>query len=172
MSARGTKSTSDLESKVEVSEHDIACPMPINAVWRPMPPSHATAAARLPYVSAISRGTTKVRLGDRHPRDGPRDKPTELSIEDPRESINPQEVLNPTDLTVFTKGKIMRVRLKRIIPGTPTGRTNVRPTKMSLIILVLEGGGPRAVHLDLSVLLNLCGGINDKAIFSTTLVEK
>ncbi|RWW18240.1 hypothetical protein GW17_00017785 [Ensete ventricosum] len=93
-SARGTKSASDLESEVEVPEHDAAWPMPINAAWRPMPPPHAAAAARPPYVSAISRGTTK----DRHPRDGPRDTPTELPVEDPRGSINPQEVSTPTDV--------------------------------------------------------------------------
>ncbi|RRT83413.1 hypothetical protein B296_00007866 [Ensete ventricosum] len=87
-SARGTKSASDLESKVEVPEHDVAWPMPINAAWRPMPPPHAAAAARPPYVSVISRGTTK----DRHPRDCPRDTPTELPVEDPRGSINPHEV--------------------------------------------------------------------------------
>ncbi|RRT82970.1 hypothetical protein B296_00002363 [Ensete ventricosum] len=84
-SARGTKSASDLESEVEVPEHD--------AAW-PMPPPYASAAARPPYVSAISRGMTK----DRHPRDGPRDTPTELPVEDPRGSINPQEVLTPTDV--------------------------------------------------------------------------
>ncbi|RWW87630.1 hypothetical protein BHE74_00003534 [Ensete ventricosum] len=39
--------------------------MPINAAWRPMLASYATAAARPPYVSAISRRTTKVRLGVR-----------------------------------------------------------------------------------------------------------
>ncbi|RWW56978.1 hypothetical protein BHE74_00036293 [Ensete ventricosum] len=35
-SARGTKSASDLKSEVEVPEHDVAWPMPINATWRPM----------------------------------------------------------------------------------------------------------------------------------------
>ncbi|RWW86130.1 hypothetical protein BHE74_00005119 [Ensete ventricosum] len=59
-SARGTKSTSDLESEVEVPEHDAAWSMPINVAWRPMTPPHAAATARPPYVSAISRGTTKV----------------------------------------------------------------------------------------------------------------
>ncbi|RRT43051.1 hypothetical protein B296_00020631 [Ensete ventricosum] len=93
-SARGTKSASDLESEVEVPKHDAAWPMPINGVWRPMPPPHAAAATRPPYDSAISRGTTK----DRHPRDGPRDTPTELPVEDPRRSINPQEVSTPTNV--------------------------------------------------------------------------
>ncbi|RZR79361.1 hypothetical protein BHM03_00005077 [Ensete ventricosum] len=69
-SVRGTKSASDLESEMEVPEHD--------AAW-PMPPPHAAATARPPYVSAIPRGTTK----DRHPRDGPRDTPIEISVEDP-----------------------------------------------------------------------------------------
>ncbi|RZR74116.1 hypothetical protein BHM03_00032213 [Ensete ventricosum] len=93
-SARGTKSVSGLESEVEVPEHDAAWPMPINAAWRPMPPPHAAVAARPSYVSVISRGTTK----DRHPRDGPGDTPTEPPVEDPRGSINPQEVLTPTDV--------------------------------------------------------------------------
>ncbi|RZS29032.1 hypothetical protein BHM03_00062699 [Ensete ventricosum] len=84
-SSRGTKSASDLESEVEVPEHD--------AAW-PMPPPHAAATACPPYDSAISRGTTK----DRHPRDGPKDTPTELPVEDPRGSINPQEVSTPTDV--------------------------------------------------------------------------
>ncbi|RZR74569.1 hypothetical protein BHM03_00038634 [Ensete ventricosum] len=95
MSARGTKFLSDLESEVEVPEHDAAWPMPINAAWRPMPPPHAVATTRPPYVSAISRGTTK----DRHPRDGPGDTPTEPPVEDPRGSINPQEVSTPSILT-------------------------------------------------------------------------
>ncbi|RRT75101.1 hypothetical protein B296_00011139 [Ensete ventricosum] len=90
-SSRGTKSASDLESEVEVPEHDAAWPMPINAAWRPMPSSHAAAAARPPYVSVISRGTTK----DRHPRDGLRDKPTELCVENPRRSINPRRKFRP-----------------------------------------------------------------------------
>ncbi|RWW24738.1 hypothetical protein GW17_00010961 [Ensete ventricosum] len=49
-SARGTKSMSDLESEVEVPEHDVAWPMPINAAWRPMPPPHVAAVARPPIV--------------------------------------------------------------------------------------------------------------------------
>ncbi|RWV91206.1 hypothetical protein GW17_00046526, partial [Ensete ventricosum] len=36
-SPQGTKSASDLESEVEVPEHDAAWPMPINAAWRLMP---------------------------------------------------------------------------------------------------------------------------------------
>ncbi|RZR81275.1 hypothetical protein BHM03_00007468, partial [Ensete ventricosum] len=32
---------------------------------------------------------------DRHPRDGPRDKPTELRVEDPRGSINPCRKFRP-----------------------------------------------------------------------------
>ncbi|RWW66039.1 hypothetical protein BHE74_00026622 [Ensete ventricosum] len=75
-----------------------------------MPPPHAAAAARPPYLSAISRGMTKgplrvtpptskeASVQDRHPRDGPRDTPTELPVEDPRGSINPQEVLTPIDV--------------------------------------------------------------------------
>ncbi|RWW39621.1 hypothetical protein BHE74_00055033 [Ensete ventricosum] len=86
MSSRGTKSASNLESEVEVPEHDVAWPMPINAAWRPMPPPHAVVAARPLYVS------------DRHPRDGPRDTPIELPVEDPRGSINPQEVSTPIDV--------------------------------------------------------------------------
>ncbi|RWV82517.1 hypothetical protein GW17_00055981 [Ensete ventricosum] len=82
---KGPSRASDLESEVEVPEHD--------AAW-PMPPPHAAAAARPLYVSAISRGTTK----DHHPRDGPRDTPTELPVEDPRGSINPQEVSTPIDV--------------------------------------------------------------------------
>ncbi|RZS09031.1 hypothetical protein BHM03_00040079 [Ensete ventricosum] len=56
-----------------------------------MPSPHAAAAARPPYVSAISRGTIK----DRHPRDDPRDKPTELCVKDPRGSINPRRKFRP-----------------------------------------------------------------------------
>ncbi|RWV80204.1 hypothetical protein GW17_00058565 [Ensete ventricosum] len=43
-SARGTKSVSDLESEMEVPEHDAAWLMPINATWRPMPspPCHCS----------------------------------------------------------------------------------------------------------------------------------
>ncbi|RRT42974.1 hypothetical protein B296_00042434 [Ensete ventricosum] len=40
-------------------------PTPINVAWRVMPSPHAAAAARPPYVSATSRGTTKIRLGVR-----------------------------------------------------------------------------------------------------------
>ncbi|RWW35386.1 hypothetical protein BHE74_00059689 [Ensete ventricosum] len=40
-------------------------------------------------------------------------------------------------LSVSTKGKTVWVRPKRIIPRASIGRTNVRPTKMSLIILAL-----------------------------------
>ncbi|RRT36792.1 hypothetical protein B296_00040350 [Ensete ventricosum] len=94
MSARGTKSTSDLESEVEVPEHDATWPMPINATWRPMPPPHAAAVARPPYVLAISRGPTK----DHHPRDSPRDTLIEPPVKDPRGNINPQKVLIPTDV--------------------------------------------------------------------------
>ncbi|RRT67399.1 hypothetical protein B296_00017911 [Ensete ventricosum] len=36
---------------------------PINVVWRVTPSSHDAAVARPPYDSAISRGTTRVRLG-------------------------------------------------------------------------------------------------------------
>ncbi|RWW50924.1 hypothetical protein BHE74_00042768 [Ensete ventricosum] len=44
---------------------------------------------------------------DRHPRDGPRDKPTEPCVEDPRGSINPRRKFRPpptlTDLRTRTK---------------------------------------------------------------------
>ncbi|RWW76723.1 hypothetical protein BHE74_00015159 [Ensete ventricosum] len=129
-----------------------------------MPSPHAAAEARPPYVSVISRGTTKVRLGvrasspptcikhllrqqvkgtrylpqsdslfprtpnftlprgpfgiptnlgiggaslghpshlqrglvqDRHPLDSPRDKQTELCVENPRRSINPRRKFRP-----------------------------------------------------------------------------
>ncbi|RRT52804.1 hypothetical protein B296_00038169 [Ensete ventricosum] len=66
-------------------------PTPINVAWRAMPSPHATAVARPPYVSATSRGTTK----DRHPRDGPRNKPTELCVEDYRGSVNPCRKFRP-----------------------------------------------------------------------------
>ncbi|RRT52806.1 hypothetical protein B296_00038167 [Ensete ventricosum] len=66
-------------------------PMPINVTWRAMPSPYAAAAARPPYVSAISRGTTK----DRHPRDDPRNKPTELCVEDHRGSVNPRRKFRP-----------------------------------------------------------------------------
>ncbi|RZR85401.1 hypothetical protein BHM03_00012375 [Ensete ventricosum] len=141
--------------------------MPINGAWRPMPSPHATAAARPPYNSVISRGTTKVRLrvqassppigikyllrqqvkglapslefnsfspetqnstcprglfgilanlcvrgaSPGHPLPPPErpmcrivipkttlGTPTELPVEDPRGSINPQEVSTPTDV--------------------------------------------------------------------------
>ncbi|RRT44643.1 hypothetical protein B296_00051009 [Ensete ventricosum] len=48
-SARGTKSASDLESEMEVPEHDAA---PINVAWRPMPPPPCRCS-----------GTSSVRLG-------------------------------------------------------------------------------------------------------------
>ncbi|RRT39368.1 hypothetical protein B296_00040793 [Ensete ventricosum] len=38
-------------------------PTPINVAWRVMLLPHAAAAAHPPYVSIISRGMTKVRLG-------------------------------------------------------------------------------------------------------------
>ncbi|RWW59693.1 hypothetical protein BHE74_00033367 [Ensete ventricosum] len=66
----------------------------------------------------ISRGMTKVRLGDHHPRDGPRDKPTELSIEDPRESINPQEVSTPTDVGRLMHSDENRIAIPEMAPGT------------------------------------------------------
>ncbi|RWW00956.1 hypothetical protein GW17_00036040 [Ensete ventricosum] len=106
-SARETKSTSDLESEVEVPEHDAAWPMPINAAWRPMPPPYVVAVARPPYVSTISRGTTKGSLWvtppifkeafvhDRRPRDDPRDKPTELCIENPEGASIHAESFDP-----------------------------------------------------------------------------
>ncbi|RZR99558.1 hypothetical protein BHM03_00029125 [Ensete ventricosum] len=54
-SPQGTKSASDLESEVEVPEHDAAWPMPINAAWRLMPPppcccSHRS-SVRLGHIS-------------------------------------------------------------------------------------------------------------------------
>ncbi|RZR87806.1 hypothetical protein BHM03_00015265 [Ensete ventricosum] len=68
-----------------------------------MPSPHAAAATRPPYVSAIFRGTTK----DRHPRDDPRDKPTELYVENPRGSINPRRKFRPSptlaDLRTWTR---------------------------------------------------------------------
>ncbi|RZR71016.1 hypothetical protein BHM03_00002882 [Ensete ventricosum] len=59
---------------------------PINIAWHAMPSPHVATAARLPYISAISRGTTK----DRHPRDGPRDQPTDAQDEDHQGSVNPR----------------------------------------------------------------------------------
>ncbi|RRT52372.1 hypothetical protein B296_00027478 [Ensete ventricosum] len=61
-SARGTKSAIDLESEVEVPEHDTVKPTPINVAWCVMPSPHAATAARPLYVSAISRETTKDRI--------------------------------------------------------------------------------------------------------------
>ncbi|RRT53454.1 hypothetical protein B296_00028177 [Ensete ventricosum] len=59
-------------------------PTPINVAWCVMPSPHAAAAARSPYVSATSRGTTK----DCHPRDDPRDKPIDASDVDHRGRAN------------------------------------------------------------------------------------
>ncbi|RZR96571.1 hypothetical protein BHM03_00025610 [Ensete ventricosum] len=66
-------------------------PTPINVAWRAMPSPYAAVAAHPPYVSATSRGTTK----DHHPRDGPRNKPTELCVEDHRGSVNPRRKFRP-----------------------------------------------------------------------------
>ncbi|RZR72027.1 hypothetical protein BHM03_00009759 [Ensete ventricosum] len=56
-----------------------------------------------PHVLRTSRPYLEGRLReacvkDRHPRDDSRDTPTELLVEDPRGSINPQEVSTPTDV--------------------------------------------------------------------------
>ncbi|RRT31469.1 hypothetical protein B296_00054969 [Ensete ventricosum] len=94
-SAQGTKSATDLESEVEVTGYDTAYPMPINVAWRITPSPHATAAARPPYVSVVSRGTTK----DRHPRDGPRGKTDQAPRRGPlRERQSTQEASIPTDV--------------------------------------------------------------------------
>ncbi|RRT51104.1 hypothetical protein B296_00023982 [Ensete ventricosum] len=68
-----------------------------------MPSPHAVVVARPLYVSITSRGTTKVTppipkeacVQDRHPRDGPRNKPTELCVEDHRGSVNPRKKFRP-----------------------------------------------------------------------------
>ncbi|RWV87755.1 hypothetical protein GW17_00050219 [Ensete ventricosum] len=88
-----------------------------------MPPPHIVAAARPPYVSAISRGTTK----DHHPRDGPRDTPTKPPVEDPRGSINPQEVLTPTDVGGLAHSD--ENRSSRHLSSTPTSFVTFFGTK-------------------------------------------
>ncbi|RZR93430.1 hypothetical protein BHM03_00021947 [Ensete ventricosum] len=66
--ARGTKSVSDLESEVEVPEHDAAWPMPITVAWRPMPPPHAAAAARPPIaIPETAPGTHRLNSPSRTP---------------------------------------------------------------------------------------------------------
>ncbi|RZS01903.1 hypothetical protein BHM03_00031862, partial [Ensete ventricosum] len=54
---------------------------------------------------------------DRHPRDGPRDTLTELPVEDPRGSINPHEVLTPTDVGGLTHSN--ENRSSRHLSSTP-----------------------------------------------------
>ncbi|RWW41158.1 hypothetical protein BHE74_00053371 [Ensete ventricosum] len=116
--------------------------MPINVAWRPMPPTHAAAAAHPPYVSIIFQGTTKRGLSgsppptsreacvqDRHPRDGSRDTPTELPVKDPRGSINPQEVSTPIDVGRLAHSD--KNRASRHLSST---------SESFVIFLALEGG--------------------------------
>ncbi|RWW81431.1 hypothetical protein BHE74_00010164 [Ensete ventricosum] len=82
-------------------------PTPINVAWRAMPSPHATAVAHPPYISATSRGTTKVRLGVqtnslltgssslRRPKE---QADRALRREPPRERQPTQEVSTPTDV--------------------------------------------------------------------------
>ncbi|RRT48130.1 hypothetical protein B296_00050845 [Ensete ventricosum] len=93
-STRGTKSAADLESEVEVTGYDTAYPMPINVASHVTPSPHAAAVARSPYVSVISRWTTKGFTGSLLPfpkrpvcrivipETARETKPTELRVQD------------------------------------------------------------------------------------------
>ncbi|RZS22804.1 hypothetical protein BHM03_00055647 [Ensete ventricosum] len=113
------KSAADLESEVEVPEHDAAhapcrCSRTSSVRLGHIPrddkgkagctgklPSHKyktltpAAGFLLTWASEgplwVTPPTSKEAcVQDRHPRDGPRDQPIELCVEDPRGSINPR----------------------------------------------------------------------------------
>ncbi|RRT36542.1 hypothetical protein B296_00034076 [Ensete ventricosum] len=100
-SARGTKLTSDLESEVEVPEHDDPCPRPMPLQPHVLRMTRSYPEGRLSVGGASSdhplpppeRPVCRIAIPETTPGTS-----TELPVEDPRGSINPQEVLTPTDV--------------------------------------------------------------------------